>query len=50
MLSHGRAATALGEETGILATWLAARRPSAVRRLVVLAPLYAPHPAQLVVA
>lgn len=48
-------AAALGEETGVvgvsgggvLATWLAAHRPDAVRRLLVLAPLYAPHPGQL---
>ncbi|WP_433607544.1 alpha/beta fold hydrolase [Dactylosporangium sp. CA-139114] len=48
-------AAALGAETGVLgvsgggvlATWLAVRRPETVRRLVVLAPLYAPHPSQV---
>ncbi|MFB9442913.1 alpha/beta hydrolase [Dactylosporangium vinaceum] len=48
-------ATALGAETGVLgvsgggvlATWLAARHPASVRRLVVLAPLYAPHRSQV---
>ncbi|MEV6926263.1 alpha/beta fold hydrolase [Dactylosporangium sp. NPDC051485] len=45
----------LGEETGVvgvsagavLATWLAALRPGVVRRLLVLAPLFAPHPGQV---
>ncbi|MGI5239477.1 alpha/beta fold hydrolase [Dactylosporangium sp. CA-139066] len=48
-------AAALGEETGVvgvsgggvLATWLAAHRPGTVRRLLVLAPLYAPHAGQV---
>ncbi|HTJ39343.1 MAG TPA: alpha/beta fold hydrolase [Dactylosporangium sp.] len=48
-------AAALGEETGVvgvsagavLATWLAAYRPDAVRRLLVLAPLYGPHAGQV---
>jgi carboxylesterase len=48
-------AAGLGEEVGIvgvsggavLATWLAAFRPDAVRRLLVLAPLYAPHAGQV---